>query len=65
MKATTERGNLCLTRKPQEAIRIGTGPDLIVVRVVSIRGNKARLAIEANKATPISREELPPKTDAA
>ena len=46
---------LVLTRKKEEAIRIG---DDIVVRVVSVDKNGVRLGIEAPKDVTILREEL-------
>lgn len=46
---------LVLTRKKEEAIRIG---DDIVIRVVSIDKNGVRLGIEAPEDVTILREEL-------
>ena len=49
---------LVLSRKPDQTIYIGQG---ISVTVCSIKGNKVRLAIEAPKDVPISRDDLDPK----
>ena len=46
---------LVLTRREGEALRIG--PD-ISVRVVSMRGNRVRLAIEAPAGVTVHREEI-------
>lgn len=46
---------LVLTRKKNETIRIG---DDISIVVVEIRGDKARLGIEAPKEIPVHREEV-------
>ncbi|WP_353661284.1 carbon storage regulator CsrA [Hydrogenimonas sp. SS33] len=46
---------LVLTRKTDEAIRIG---DDIVVKIVSIDKNSVRIGIEAPADVPILREEL-------
>jgi carbon storage regulator len=46
---------LALTRKPGESIRIG--PD-VFVKVVKIRGNQVRLAIEAPEHKSVMRTEL-------
>jgi carbon storage regulator len=46
---------LVLTRKSGESIRIG---DDVEVRVVSVRGQKVRLAIEAPREISVRRTEL-------
>jgi len=46
---------LVLSRKTGEAIRIG---DDIIVRVVEIRGDKVRLALEAPRTVSVHREEI-------
>ena len=46
---------LVLSRKDGESIMIG---DEIVITVVSIRGDKVRLGIEAPKGVPVHREEV-------
>ena len=46
---------LCLSRKKNEVIRIGHD---ITITVVSIRGEKCRLAIEAPKHVVIHRQEV-------
>ena len=46
---------LVLSRKTDESIRIG---DDIEVTVVSVRGNRVKLAISAPKEIPIQRSEL-------
>lgn len=52
---------LVLSRKSEEAIHIG---DDVVIRVVSIRGDKVRLGIEAPREMEILREELTPDAKA-
>lgn len=49
---------LCLTRKDQESVEIGEGEDMIVVKVIEIRGDKVRLGFDAPKSVPIARSEL-------
>lgn len=46
---------LVLSRKKNEAIRIGDG---IVITVVDIRGDKVRLGIEAPGNVPVHRREV-------
>lgn len=46
---------LVLTRKQQESVFIN---DNVVVTVLSIRGNKVRLGIEAPLGMPVHREEV-------
>lgn len=46
---------LVLSRKTDESIRIGND---IEVTVVSVRGNRVKLAISAPKEIPIQRSEL-------
>lgn len=46
---------LVLTRYPEERIRIGSD---IKVTVLSVRGNKVRIGIEAPKDLPVHREEI-------
>jgi len=46
---------LILTRKSDEAIRIGKD---VKIMVVEIRGNQVRLGIEAPDEIPVYREEL-------
>ncbi len=46
---------LVLTRRSDEAIRIG---DNIVIRIVEIKGAQVRVGIEAPKGVRIYREEL-------
>lgn len=47
---------LVLSRKPGESLRIG---DNIVLRIVSITGNRVKVGIEAPGDIPILRSELP------
>lgn len=49
---------LVLTRKAGECVCIG---DEIEVRIVSVRGQKVRIAIEAPKAVAVRRKELEPQ----
>jgi carbon storage regulator len=46
---------LVLSRKPNESIRIN---DNVVVTVLSIRGNKVQLGIDAPGGMPVNRREL-------
>ena len=46
---------LVLSRKKKEAVYIG---DSIVVRIVEIRGDKVRLAIDAPQNVSVHREEV-------
>lgn len=48
-------GHLILQRKPGEEIAIG---DTIVVRVLSARGSRVRLAITAPETTSVHRMEI-------
>jgi carbon storage regulator len=45
---------LVLTRKPDQALRIG---DNVVVRVLEIRGNTVRLGVEAPKDVAVVRDD--------
>lgn len=49
---------LVLSRKPMESIHIGDG---VVVTVLEIRGNKARIGIDAPKEVHVLRSELQEK----
>lgn len=51
---------LVLSRKKNEAIRIG---DQVVLKVIEIRGNTVRLGIEAPDDVAIIRSELIPGTE--
>jgi carbon storage regulator len=51
---------LVLSRKENESIKIG---DSITVKVVAIRGNKVRLAIDAPPEVPVDREEVRRRID--
>ena len=53
---------LVLSRCPDEEIVIGTD---IVIRVLSIRGGKVRIGIDAPKGVPIFRKEIQPCTSTA
>lgn len=46
---------LVLTRRVGEAIMIGTD---VVVKVVEVRGDQVRIAIEAPRSVPVHREEV-------
>ncbi|MGM0461397.1 MAG: carbon storage regulator CsrA [Fibrobacterota bacterium] len=46
---------LVLTRKKDEAIRIG---DDIVIKVVQVTNNSVKIGIEAPRSVPINREEI-------
>lgn len=49
---------LVLTRKAEEKIVIGKGPNQIVITILRIQGDKVSVGIEADKETPIYRDEL-------
>lgn len=51
--------SLCLTRKEREVIYIGSTK----VEVRQVKGNRVRLAIEADKNVPIRRGELVAATE--
>ncbi len=55
---------LVLSRRPQEAVLIGTPPNQIRVIVAGIRGDRVRLGFEAAHDVPIHREELVVERDA-
>jgi carbon storage regulator len=46
---------LVLSRKKNEAIRIGTD---VILRIVEIRGDKVRIGIEAPESVPVHRQEV-------
>lgn len=46
---------LCLTRKMGETIRIG---DNIEVTVLAVKGNQARIGVQAPRDVPVRREEV-------
>lgn len=46
---------LCLSRRPQEAIRIS---DAIKIQVLEVRGDNVRLGIEAPRDVTVLREEV-------
>lgn len=49
---------LVLSRKVGESVVVGEGELAVVVRVVSIRGDKVRIGIEAPEDVAINREEV-------
>jgi carbon storage regulator len=49
---------LVLSRKKNQAIVLGSGPDVVTIVVVEIRGDKVRLGIEAPKEVPVHRLEI-------
>lgn len=52
------QGNgLVLTRREGESVIIGTAE----VKVLSIKGNKVKLGLNADRSIPILRSELPPR----
>lgn len=51
---------LCLTRKVDDEILIGEGPEKIVVTVTRIRGNQVQIGICAPRHVAVLRGELPP-----
>lgn len=48
-------GQLVLTRKPGQKIRIG---DDIVITLLGVRGNQYKVGIEAPKSVAVHREEV-------
>jgi carbon storage regulator len=48
---------LVLTRKPEEKIIIGKKKE-VVITILKIQGDKVSIGIEADKETPIFRNEL-------
>ncbi len=56
---------LVLSRKRDERIVIGEGPNRVELTVVEIRGDKVRLGIAAPREIPVWREELLPHEEAA
>lgn len=54
---TEKRGNLVLSRFPDESIEIGE----VTVTIVEVRGDQVRLAIKAPKHVEVMRTELGPK----
>lgn len=49
---------LVLTRKTEEKITIGQGDSKVVVTILKIQGDKVSVGIEADKRTPVFRNEL-------
>lgn len=49
---------LVLSRRREERIVIGEGPDRIEIVVAEIRGDKVRLAISAPRSVPVHRKEV-------
>lgn len=49
---------LVLSRKADQSIKIGSGPNVITITVLQIDHGKIRLGIDAPKEMPIYREEL-------
>lgn len=49
---------LVLSRKVDEKIIIGEGPDAIEVMVVAMQGDKVRIGIQAPKSLSIHRQEV-------
>lgn len=46
---------LCLSRRPEQAIRIG---DSVRIQILEIRGDRVRLGIEAPREVGVDREEV-------
>lgn len=49
---------LVLSRKKNESIIVGSGPNAVTIMVVEIRGDKVRLGIEAPKDVSVHRREV-------
>lgn len=49
---------LVLSRRNNESIIIGDGPDKIVVTVVEIKGDKVKMGIDAPKSVSVHRQEV-------
>lgn len=49
---------LVLSRKKNEQVIIGTGPNQITVTLIEIRGDKVRLGFQAPEEIPVHRREV-------
>ena len=49
---------LVLTRQRDEEIVIGNDPNLIIIQVIEIRGDKVRLGVTAPTSIPVHRREV-------
>lgn len=49
---------LILTRRPGEALVIGTGADAVKVYVLGNKGNQTRLGVDGPKHIAVDREEI-------
>ena len=49
---------LVITRRPNESIVIDTGSEIINIVIVSIRSNKVRIGVDADKHVRVMREEV-------
>ena len=49
---------LVLSRRKNESIVIGDGPNAVIVTVVETRGDKIRLGVTAPRDTPVYRHEV-------
>ena len=49
---------LVLTRQRDEEIVIGDDPNLIIIQVIEIRGDKVRLGVTAPSTVPVHRKEV-------
>jgi len=49
---------LVLAREREESIVIGSGNDLVEIKIVNIRGDKVRLGITAPRSIPVHRKEV-------
>ncbi len=52
---------LVLTRRVDESVVIGTGPDAVVVTVVRVDRGAVRLGVAAPKSVSVLRSELAPR----
>lgn len=49
---------LVLSRRVDERIFVGEGPDMVVIQVTEIRGDKVKIGIQAPDGVEIDREEV-------
>lgn len=57
MEDLMERGSLILTRKVEERIMIGENAEIIIT-LMGIKGNQARIRVQVDRSVPILREEI-------
>jgi len=70
MSETSKSGNLVLTRKggrgkdgEGQRIRVTVGDEIIWITVGQIKGDKARIIVNASRTIPVVREECLPESE--